>query len=94
MNPNSIILYALASEEKQYYPLAYYCVFEGDFSIAEMLYRASLLKSRSPDAQYIYVIDNRKGLRKEYMETRKEKTMESGLKFYQTLQKYGHRIDI
>lgn len=94
MNSNSIILYALASAEKQYRPISYYCIFEGNFSIAEMMYRASLLKSRNPEIEHIFVIDNRKGLRKDYRETKEELTVESGLRFYQTLEKYGHRIDI
>ena len=58
MNPNSIILYALASAEKQYRPISYYCIFEGNFSIAEMMYRASLLKSRNPEIAHIFAIDN------------------------------------
>lgn len=94
MNPNSIIIYGLAGAEKKYRALAYYCIFEGDFSIANMLYQASVLKAKNPEVKYVYVIDNRKGLRRDYGESYKTNTIESCVEFKMLLEKDGYRIDI
>lgn len=87
-----IILYGLSGADKQYRVLSYYCIYEDDISIQNMLYQASTMVFKNPEVKTVYAIDNRPGLKRDYIESYKKNSIESCAIFKDLLEKYGFKI--
>lgn len=87
---HQIILYGLSGAETQYRVLKYYCIFESPFvSISTIKRHAAFMVMCNPGIKHVYAIDNRYGLRREYIESYKKNTIESCAIFKDTLEREG-----
>lgn len=87
-----IILYGLAGANQQYIVQMYYCLYDEDISIRNIVYQAQMLKAKCPSIEHVYAIDNRHGLRREYRESICLHTIESCYIFKDTLEREGFQI--
>lgn len=93
MNENrQILLYAIGKAEKAYGVLGYFCIYDDYISIRSIYVEAARLKAKYPETQAVYAIDNRRGLRKEYMQSVREHSIESHAIFKDILEREGLRI--
>jgi hypothetical protein len=84
-----IILYGLSGAEAQYRVLSYYCIYEDDISIANIKRHAGFMVLQNPSIEHVYAVDNRYGLKREYIESYKRNTIESCAIFKDTLEREG-----
>lgn len=92
MYTRQIILYGLGGAEKQYRSLCYYCIYDELISIKEIKYQAYLLKMRNPSVSMVFAIDNRYALKKDYINSYKENSIESCAIFKDLLEREGIRV--
>lgn len=94
MKTNQIILYGLAGIDAQYVPVRYFIMNEGFMTIAGLAHTAKYMMDNYPTIEYIYAIDNRPGLRKEYTNAIHDKhnSIESRVVFKHTLMNEGIKI--
>ena len=94
MKANQIILYGLAGIDAQYVPVRYFIMNEGFMTIAGLAHTAKYMMDNYPTIEHIYAIDNRPGLRKEYMSAIHDKhnSIESRVVFKHTLMNEGLKI--
>lgn len=88
----SIILYGLGGAEKQYRALCYWLIPAEEASIEEMRYQALSMKVQNPSVKMIYAIDNRVGLRGDYIRSYKTNSIESCAIFKDILERGAIRI--
>lgn len=86
---NQIILYGLSGADTQYRVLKYYCMHEEVLSIGNLKSRAALMVMQNPGIEHIYAVDNRYGLKREYIESYKKNTIESCAIFKDALEREG-----
>lgn len=91
----TIILYGFAGAEGGYRCLRYYILDKELCSIDLIKYHtSSKLLDVNPDIEFVYAVDNRAGLRREYMEAIKDtkNPIESALSFKDMIENEGIRI--
>jgi hypothetical protein len=86
---NQIILYGLSGAETQYRVLKYYCIFDEALSIGNLKRRAALMVMQNPGIEHVYAVDNRYGLKYEYIQSYKINSIESCAIFKDTLEREG-----
>lgn len=86
---HQIILYGISGAETQYRVLKYYCIYDDVVSIGDMKRHAAFMVMQNPSIEHVYAIDNRYGLRREYIESYKKNTIESCAIFRDTLEREG-----
>lgn len=86
---HQIILYGISGAETQYRVLKYYCIFEEFASIGNMKRQAAFMVMQNPGIEHVYAVDNRYGLKREYIESYKQNTIESCAIFKDTLEREG-----
>ena len=74
---NQVILYGIAGAENQYRVIRYFIIDAELVSISNIVYQANMLKIKNPTIEHVYAIDNRRGLRRDYVESYKRNTIES-----------------
>lgn len=89
---NQVILYGIAGASKQYVTLKYDTIYEEDISIWMIKHRASVMRMENPSIERVFAIDNRYGLRREYMESIKRHSIESCAIFKDTLEREGWEV--
>ena len=72
-----IILYGLGGADIQYVALSYFCVYEDDISIENIMLFAQIMRMKNPTIESVYAIDNRRGLRRDYETSVRKHTIES-----------------
>lgn len=87
-----IILYGISGADKQYAVIKYYCIFEEDISITNIAYQATMMRIKNPAIEHVYAIDNRHGLRQDYIESIKKNSIESCAIFKDILEREGLQI--
>lgn len=92
MDKKQIILYGLGGADKQYRALTYYCIFEEDISIWNIVHQARTLVFKNPEVKAVYAIDNRHGLRRSYKYSYQKNSIESCIEFKDLLERYGFKI--
>ena len=63
-----IILYGIAGADSQYRVVRYYIIDAELVSISRIVFHANLMRIKYPSIEHVYAVDNRRGLRREYME--------------------------
>lgn len=87
-----IILYGLGGADIQYVALSYFCVYEDDISIENIMLFAQIMRMKNPTIESVYAIDNRRGLRRDYETSVRKHTIESCAIFKDLLERYGIKI--
>lgn len=87
-----IILYGMSYANNQYKVVKYHRIEEENVSIWYMRHCANVMRMENPSIQHVYAVDNRHGLRREYMESIKRNTIESCAIFKDTLEREGLKI--
>lgn len=87
-----IVIYGVLGAEQQYRVGAYWCLRENDISIANIMYEADTMRLNNPSIESIYAIDNCYGLKREYIESVKQNSIESCYCFKDILEREGLRI--
>ena len=88
----TIFLYGIAGADNKYRVLRYACIDEANFSINNIRYAAQLMRIHNPSIQHVYALDNRYGLRRDYMESIKKNTIESCAIFKDILERDGWKV--
>ena len=89
-----IFLYGIAGASDQYRVVRYTCIdleLES-LSIRDLMYEATALEVRYPSVEEVYAIDNRHGLRQDYMRAFKKNSIESWAIFKSILQTEGLKV--
>lgn len=86
---NQIILYGLSGADTQYRAVKYYCMYEESLSIGNLKRRAALMVMQNPGIEHVYAVDNRYGLKAEYIQSYKINSIESCAIFKDTLEREG-----
>ena len=86
---NQIILYGISGADTQYRVLKYYCMYEEALSIGNLKRRAALMVMQNPGIEHVYAVDNRYGLKAEYIQSYKINSIESCAIFKDTLEREG-----
>lgn len=87
-----IILYGLGGPDIQYVALGYFCIYEEDISIENIMRTAQIMRMKNPTVESVYAIDNRPGLKKDYLISIKKHTIESCAIFKDLLERYGLKV--
>lgn len=86
---NQIILYGLSGADTQYRVVKYYCMYEESLSIGNLKRRAALMVMQNPGIEHVYAVDNRYGLKAEYIQSYKINSIESCAIFKDTIEREG-----
>lgn len=89
---NQVILYGIAGADNQYRVIRYFIIDAELVSISNIVYQANMLKIKNPTIEHVYAIDNRRGLRRDYVESYKRNTIESCAIFKDILEREGIMI--
>lgn len=90
----SIVLYGIGGADKMYRALSYYQIFidEVDDLVAEIQYRALMMR-KNPEVKAVYMMSNRPGLRRDFLESQRKNSIESCAIFRDLLERKGILID-
>lgn len=92
---NQVVIYGLGGATKEYRVLEFFTIFDTSRDIISEIYRISArMKVRNPSVEKIYVIDNRRGLKKDYMESFRTNSLEGWAIFKDMLEREGIQINI
>lgn len=95
MTTNQVVIYGLGGPSTQYRVLDNFVIFDTYTSIISEIYRISArMKVRNPSIKTIFAIDNRRGLRKDYMEAFKANSIEGWAMFKDILEREGLLINV
>lgn len=89
---NQIMLYGISGAERAYTVLGWFCIYDEYATIQTIRREASILKMYNPSIEHVYAIDNRRGLKREYMESMKKNSIESHAIFKDTLEREGLKV--
>lgn len=89
-----IFLYGLASAEDQYRPVAYSYIEPEFISVKNINAHAAWLKLHNPTVESVYMIDDRRGLKYDYLNTLKHNTIEGNIVFKDMLERDGSRLNL
>lgn len=89
---NQVILYGIAGAENQYRVIRYFIIDAELVSISNIVYQADTLRIKNPTVEHVYAVDNRRGLRRDYVESYKKNTIESYAIFKDILEREGIMI--
>lgn len=89
----SVVLYGIGGADKMYMALSYYQIFieDADKLVAEVQYRAAIMR-KNPEVKEVYLMDNKPGLRRDFLDSQKRKSIESCAVFKDLLERHGIRI--
>ena len=87
-----VILYGIAGAEKRYKVLRYFAIEEEFISISNIKYCAFIMQDKYPEVKAVYAIDNRHGLRRDYIEAISKDSIESCIEFKDILERDGIKI--
>lgn len=85
----TIFLYGIGGPSDQYRVIRYTPIEEDSFSIRTIIWEAQMMKVKYPSVKRVFAVDNRKGLRRDYMESMKKNTVESCAIFKDILEREG-----
>lgn len=95
MNTNQILIYGIGGADKAYQVLKYYVIFDAanSYGIIEEIWKnAERLKAQNPSINQIYVMNNRHGLRKDYMDAVRSNSIEGWMLFKDILEREAREI--
>lgn len=87
-----ILLYGISGAPDSYRVVRYEIITKEYVSIGYIKYIAICMKNDNPSVQHVYAMDQRHGLRREYMEAFKKNSIESWMIFKDLLETEGLEI--
>lgn len=94
-NNIKILLYGIGGASKEYAVLRYYAIYEDEPDMIGTIRRtADWMRANNPSIMAVYAISNRRGLRKDYMESIKKNSIESHAIFRDILEREGIKLPI
>lgn len=94
MKNKQIILYGIGGPEVQYCAIRYWVIDSQDLSVKELKRFAMRIRIEYPSIKRVFAVDNRYGLRKDYIESIKDRhnSIESRLAFLDMIEREGIEI--
>ena len=89
---NNLILYGIGNAKYQYRVLRYYWVEDEYADIAEIKRIARMMQVVNPSIEHVYLISNRRGLKRDFVESIKRNSIESCAIFKDILEREGIKI--
>ena len=89
---NNIILYGIGDARYQYRVLRYFAIYDERSDTSEVKRIARMMQVINPSIEHVYMITNRRGLKREFMESTKRNSIESCAIFKDTLEREGIKI--
>ena len=89
---NNIILYGIGDARYQYRALRYFAIYDERADTSEVKRIARMMQVINPSIEHVYMITNRPGLKREFMESIKRNSIESCVIFKDTLEREGIKI--
>ncbi len=89
---NNIILYGIGDARYQYRVLRYFAIYDERADTSEVKRIARMMQVINPSIEHVYMITNRPGLKREFMESIKRNSIESCAIFKDTLEREGIKI--
>lgn len=89
---NNIILYGIGDARYQYRVLRYFAIYDEQADTSEVKRFARMMQVINPSIEHVYMITNRRGLKREFMESTKRNSIESCAIFKDTLEREGLKI--
>ena len=89
---NNIILYGIGDARYQYRVLRYFAIYDERSDTSEVKRIARMMQVINPSIEHVYMITNRHGLKREFMESTKRNSIESCAIFKDTLEREGIKI--
>lgn len=87
-----VILYGIAGADKHYKVLRYFVIEDAFISVVNIKHCAFTMQDKYPEVKQVYAVDNRYGLRHDYIEAIKKDSVESCVEFKDILEREGLRI--
>ena len=88
----NLILYGIGNERYQYRVLRYFYVYDENADIAEIKSIAYMMQMVNPSIEHVYLISNRRGLKRDFKESIKRNSIESCAIFKDILEREGIKI--
>lgn len=89
---NNIILYGIRDARYQYRVLRYFAIYDERADTSEIKRIARMMQVINPSIDHVYMITNRHGLKREFMESTKRNSIESCAIFKDTLEREGIKV--
>lgn len=89
---NNIILYGIGDARYQYRVLRYFAIYDERADTSEVKRIARMMQVINPSIEHVYMITNRRGLKRKFMESTKRNSIESCAIFKDTLEREGIKI--
>lgn len=89
---NNIILYGIGDARYQYRVLRYFTIYDERAATSEIKRIARMMQVINPSIEHVYMITNRHGLKREFMESTKRNSIESCAIFKDTLEREGIKV--
>lgn len=87
-----VILYGLAGAEQQYIAVRYKVLSGDQITIGNIKHCAAMMRIEYPTIESVYAVDNRYGLRRDYMDSIIKHSIESCAVFKGMLEYEGWRV--
>ena len=89
---NNIIINGIGDARYQYRVLRYFAIYDERADTSEVKRIARMMQVIIPSIEHVYMITNRRGLIREFMESTKRNSIESCAIFKDTLEREGIKI--
>lgn len=90
---HKVLIYGLGGADKAYRVLDYYCIFDTNCDIIREIWNiAARLKVLNPSIERIFVMDDRRGLRRDFQNSLRGNSIESFAIFKDILEREAKEI--
>ena len=87
-----VVLYGLAGADRQYIAVRYKVLSGDEITIGNIKHTAAIMQIEYPTIESVYAVDNRYGLRRDYMESILKHSIESCAVFKGILEYEGWKV--
>lgn len=91
-NKKQVVMYGISGVEGKYIPICYNVFFDGIESILDMRHTAEMMIMKNSNVDAVYVLDNRKYLKRAFEYAQRKNTIEAGVEFKDLLERYGVKL--
>ena len=88
----NVILYGILGADQQYRVGKYWVIRDSESLIESIIFEANMMVGRNPSIEHVYAVDQRPGLRRDYIESIKENSIASCYEFKDILEREGLKI--